>query len=150
MNRLHAEEWIIGSALMVMVMFVAAQVTSRYVLHASLSFSEEVVRYLFVWISFIGAAAALTRGSHLAITGVSPLFPTRVRRLLRFVRGAGACVFTALVFFHGVRVVLLQARTGQATAALGMPMWLIGLAVPLGALLLVIRLAILAGRGERR
>jgi len=134
------EEWIIAVLLCIMVLMVAGQVLSRYVFRTSLSHTEELVRYFFVWITFLGAAAAAYRKRHLSIVGILRFIPDRVMKRVRLSAGFGAVLFAGLLIIYGIKVVLLQIRTAQTTAALGFPMWIIGLAVPVSATLLVIRL----------
>ena len=134
------EEWGVAILVIVMVLMVIAQVLSRYVLHKSLSHTEELVRYLFVWATFLGAAAAAYRNRHLSIAISQNLIPPRYLPWTRRAAAAGAFIFTITIIIFGVRIVVLQYETGQTTAALGMPMWIIGLAIPVCTLLLMVRL----------
>ena len=142
-NKPFVEEKIIAVLIFVMVVMVAAQVLGRYVFHSSLSFTEEIVRYLFVWATFIGAAAAVRGGRHLSISSGIRLLPASVRRWNGVLCWTGAAVFATVLVVYGIRVVSLQIRTGQTTAALGFPMWIVGLAIPVSAVLLMVRLAAL-------
>ncbi len=140
MKKMSPEEWVCATLIVIMVLMVTAQVFSRYILHISLSHTEELVRYLFVWATFIGAAGAVTGNRHLSIASGIPCLPGAVQRLIRGFTMLVALIFAGILLFHGARIVLLQWETGQETAALGMPMWIVGLAVPLGALLIILRL----------
>lgn len=150
MKKMPPEEWIAAALIIIMVIMVTAQVLSRYVLHISLSHTEELVRYLFVWATFIGAAGAVSLKRHLSISSGLPGLPDAVQRLIRGASTLGALLFAGILLFSGGRIVLLQWETGQETAALGMPMWIIGLAVPVGALLMILRIiqAVRRGGGE--
>ena len=142
MNRkMLIEEWIIAVLLCVMVLMVVGQVLSRYVLHTSLSHTEELVRYFFVWTTFLGASAAAWRGKRLSIAGSFSFIPARWMKWIRLSAAVGAVLFSGVLVVYGVRVVILQIITHQTTAALGFPMWIIGLAVPVCSTLLIIRLA---------
>ncbi len=134
------EEYLVAAAVMVMVLMVAAQVASRYFLHVSLSHTEEVVRYLFVWATVLGASAAARRGRHLSISSGGGNRPGFFHSLRRFTIGAGALVFTAVLVVWGMRVVLIEFNSSQKTAALGFPMWIVGLAIPACGILIFIRL----------
>ena len=150
-NKMLFEEKIIGVVLCVMVVMVAAQVLSRYVLHTSLSHTEELVRYFFVWITFLGASAAAFRGKHISVAGALHIVPVGVMKWIRLFSGVFALIFTGVLLFFGFRIVILQISTGQTTAALGFPMWIIGCAVPLCSFIMIIRLIMLAcGRGRGR
>jgi C4-dicarboxylate transporter, DctQ subunit len=138
------EEWALAILVIVMVLMVAAQILSRYFLHTSLSHTEELVRYLFVWATFLGMAGAAFRGRHLSLsTGLNRL-PERAGKMVRKITFFSALIFAGLLLWYGARIVYLEWNTGQKTAALGMPMWIIGLAVPAGALLLLVRLIMFA------
>lgn len=143
------EEKIIGFVLCIMVVMVAAQVLSRYVLHTSLSHTEELVRYFFVWTTFLGASAALFRGRHLSVAGALHFIPSRVMKWIKLFSGFITLLFFSLLIVFGLKVVILQIRTGQTTAALGLPMWIIGLAVPVCSFVMVIRIVMIAcGKGR--
>ena len=115
------EELVVAILIIVMVLMVTAQVLSRYVFHTSLSHTEELVRYLFVWATFLGIAAAAYRNRHLSIALSQNLIPSRYLRLAGWAAAPGALLFAITIIFFGVRVVLLQVETRQTTAALGMP-----------------------------
>ena len=51
-----------------MSVIIMVQVFSRYVLNSSISWSEEIARYLMIWTALVGASVALRQGSHVAIT----------------------------------------------------------------------------------
>jgi len=148
-RKLLVEERIAGILLCVMVLMVSMQVVSRYVFHSSFSHTEELVRYFFVWITFLGAGAAAYRKRHISVAGAFRFVPERVAGLAGTVAGFGAVVFGGILVVYGVRVLVLQIRTGQTTAALGLPMWIIGAAVPVCSALLVVRVGMRA-LGKRR
>jgi len=118
---------------------VGAGVLSRHVLHYSLSFGEELTRYLFVWATFLGLAVAARQGAHLGLGGLRARLKGRGERVLRWALALVAAGFFGLLAVSGAMVVGLQAKTGQTTAALGMPAWWVGLAVPVGCGLAVLR-----------
>ena len=149
-QKMIIEEKIIASALCFMVVLVTAQVLSRYIAHKSLSYTEEIVRYAFVWITFLGISAAAFRGRHLSLSGTIHVLPGALKKYLKYVRGTAAVLFAGVLIFFGTKVTLLQIKTGQTTAAMGLPMWIIGLAIPVCSLIFVIRIAHVAfGKGRR-
>ena len=140
-RKMIIEEKIIAAALCFMVVLVTAQVMSRYVAHKSLSYTEEIVRYAFVWITFLGISAAAFRGKHLSLSGTIHVVPGGLKKYLKYVRGTAAVLFAGILIFYGSKITLLQIKTGQTTAAMGLPMWIIGLAIPVCSIIFVIRLA---------
>ena len=69
-----------GLALLAIVLVNGVAIAFRYLLDAPLSWSEEVMRYTNIWLTFLGAASAFVRDEHMAIS--SPL-PTALRPALR-------------------------------------------------------------------
>jgi TRAP-type C4-dicarboxylate transport system permease small subunit len=72
-------------ALCVMVVLVFGNVVLRYVFSTGISFSEELSRYLFVWLTFIGAIAALRNSEHLGLDTVVKRVPLIVRKIMLIV-----------------------------------------------------------------
>jgi C4-dicarboxylate transporter, DctQ subunit len=140
-KRLLPEEVVCGVLLMLMVLLVVVQVAGRYLFSASISFTEELVRYAFVWITFLGAGAAAFRGRHLAVSGVTRFLPWWAQRSVNRTKWVLALALGGILIWFGSRVVVLQVRTEQTTAVLGIPMWLVGLAVPLCAAVFCVRVA---------
>ena len=143
------EEYLLAVLLALMVLLVFAQVVSRYALHRSLSYTEELVRYFFVWSTFLGAGAALKRGRHLKLDVVVHRLPEGWRKAGRGFALGGTLLLFAVIGIYGLYIVRLQIQTGQTTAALGMPAWWVGLSVPAGCGLLIVR-AVQSARPKRR
>lgn len=72
-------EWMAGSLLFVLLLVGALQVTSRYTGLMFVPWTEEVARLLFVWVVWIGAAAAVFRGSHIRFDFLVERVPQSVR-----------------------------------------------------------------------
>ena len=70
---------IIFIAVMVVLVFVNA--VMRYVFHISIVASEEIARYLFIWVCFLGAAVAYHRKEHIVITVVTDHLGPRTKRV---------------------------------------------------------------------
>jgi TRAP-type C4-dicarboxylate transport system permease small subunit len=62
-----------------MVVIVFANVIARYYLSASLAWSEEIARFMLIWLVFIGAVLAYVNDEHLGLDIVVRLFPRRIR-----------------------------------------------------------------------
>jgi TRAP-type C4-dicarboxylate transport system permease small subunit len=150
-KKMLPEELAAAAIIILMVLMVTVQVVSRYALHISLSYTEELVRYLFVWATFLGAAGAARMRRHLSVSSGTLLRSVFLLRWVRRFIGACGALFAGMLLLEGARVAVLQMTTSQTTAALGLPMWMIGLSVPVGALLILVRIVqAAAGKGDRR
>jgi TRAP-type transport system small permease protein len=116
-------EWILVACLGVMVTLVFGNVVLRYVFDTGIVISEEMSRFLFVYITLIGALVVMRHNGHLGMSSVIALFGERGRRVCRFVADVltlGCC----LLLVHGS---WKQVRLGMDDLApvTGIPLGLI-------------------------
>jgi len=64
---------------LIVTLIMSAQIFCRYVLNESIPWSEEVVRYLFIWMTFLGAAIVLREKQQIRVTYFLDLLPNKVR-----------------------------------------------------------------------
>ncbi len=108
---------------------VILQVFYRYILNHSLFWSEELARYLLVWLTFIGATVAYRRNMH---PGVDFLFkrldrPNRLR-VRRIIDWASLVFFFIMIWYGCSFAHFIRAQT---TPALALPKWLIFAIIPI-------------------
>jgi C4-dicarboxylate transporter, DctQ subunit len=135
----YLEEGLLVVGLMLMVGINFGNVLSRYVIHASWAFSEELMVYIFVYNSFIGAAVAFKRNAHLGVTILTDRLPVPAKKgaiVLSMLLTVGLMV---VLTYYGLLMVENQMMFNQKTPSLGMPEWIGGMAVPFGAVLIIIR-----------
>lgn len=134
----NLEEGALCLLLAAMVLITFVTVVTRYVFDLPLSYIDQLVPNLFVWVTFLGSSAAVKRHAHLGLSALYDLFPPGARRAV----DAGILLVTSgffvLTAWYGARVVALQAEN-KMMASLGYPSWVIGLAVPVGSALFVVR-----------
>lgn len=123
-----------------LVICTAIQVVFRYVLNMPLYWSDELARYLFIWIVFIGSAVAVENRAHLSLDFFYQKMPRLMRAIATAVIGLVACPFLLVVIITGVK--LMGVTKDQPSAMMGIPMSIPYLAVPTGATLMVIYLAV--------
>jgi C4-dicarboxylate transporter, DctQ subunit len=134
----NLEEAALCVLLAVMVAITFVTVVTRYVFDLPLSYIDQLVPNLFVWVTFLGASAAVKRRAHLGLSLVADALPARWRALLDAAVLAGTSAFFLATAFYGWKVVRLQIGN-DLMMSLGYPAWLVGIAVPAGALLFVAR-----------
>jgi TRAP-type transport system small permease protein len=142
------EEALCSLLLVVLVITTSLQVFTRYVLNAPLSWTEELARMLFIWITFLGAAVIAKRGGHVSIDFLALLLPPGARR---WMQAAAHAVSLTILVTLGVKGVLLLRITGiSASPALGIPWAYVYAAFPLGMFLMAGRYALALLRLLRR
>ena len=123
--------WVLAIVLTVMLVVVSAQVWYRFALNDPLTWSEEVARYLFVWISFLGSAVGVRSKVHLGIDLIDKLLSPNGRKIMTVVVNLLIQIFLVVVIFWGIRI--LHVVQFQKSASLGIPMTYPYLAVPVGS-----------------
>lgn len=118
-----------------MVLIVFAQVVFRYVFHNSLSWSEEIARYLLVWIIFLSVGYVLGQKAHIYLDVLFLRFPRKVRSALHKFSAILMLFYAFIVTYYGFELMLIGAR--QKSSAVEIPMNLVYIALPLGGLLLM-------------
>jgi len=122
--------WMVIAVFSIMIAVTFAQVVSRYVLLSPLPWSEELARYCFVWIVFLGATLGLERGIHIGVDILTNLLPGAVQRWLARINELLILAFTLVVILASLPV--LDANRLQRSPALDIQMAQVYLAIPLG------------------
>ena len=110
------------------------QVIMRYGFNQSSSCSEEAIRFTFIWCSFLGVAMGVREKSHIGISILVELFNQKVQRYVEVVGYLAIMIFAGYLMYYGWKVVI--ATSTQTSPALGVPMSLIYLSVPVMACLI--------------
>ncbi len=119
-----------------MAVVVICQVFSRYVLNHSLFWSEELARYLLVWLSFFGASVAYYRNAHPSMDLLYARIPVSSQRLSRIVVHLLCLVFFLLMLWYGCAFALFVKN--QTTPALSLPKWTIFSIIPASGMIMAI------------
>lgn len=119
-----------------MVLIVFAQVIFRYAFHNSLSWSEEIARYLLVWIIFLSTGYVLGQKAHIYLDVIFARFPRKLRSVLHKINAAIVLFYAYIVTHYGFELMMIGTR--QKSSAVEVPMYLVYIALPLGGVLLMI------------
>jgi TRAP-type C4-dicarboxylate transport system permease small subunit len=135
----YLEEMILIVLLICMVLIMGGQILARYCLNQSLSWSEELTQYLFVWSTFISISYCVKKRISIKIEQFIGILPEKGKTWLRLFRHTLVFVFCVIMLPYCVTYVQ-QAVDSQATsAALHIPMYFIQSAPLVGFILLAIR-----------
>lgn len=121
---------LIGVFSLVMVTSTFLQVIFRYALDHPLSWSEELSRYCFIWIVYLGAALAVKHGAHIGVDYLYKVLPDTLKNVVFVVTNLLILAFAGTVFYESVPVIGINLS--QHSPAIGIPMGLVYLAIPTG------------------
>jgi TRAP-type C4-dicarboxylate transport system permease small subunit len=133
---LEAAELISALILIAITMLNIVAVFMRYVMLDSLSWSEEIMRYGSIWLTFLAAAAVSYRSEHLSLELFRFKGPPLVQRLHETLLHILASVFAAVVLWQGVRYCILNGMQTAPTTGIVM-LWAYG-AIAVGAALILL------------
>jgi TRAP-type C4-dicarboxylate transport system permease small subunit len=119
-----------------MTLVVVLQVICRYLLGASLTWSEELARYSLVWITFLGAGTAMKRRAHMGLEAAVGWLPPKVQELAKLVTLLSILGFLGVATVQGVRLALFNMS--QHSPAMGIPMGIAYFAIPIGCFFMLV------------
>lgn len=121
----------------VIVINVSWQVITRFIMASPSSFTEELARFLLIWIGFLGASYAFCRHSHLSLDlllqSVAEGYKPYLQRL------SNVCCFAfaaAVMVYGGTQLMALTLQLNQTSPALGIPIGYVYSCIPLSGLLI--------------
>ena len=121
-----------SGCLAIMTVLIVAQVVLRYVFNAPLTWSEELARIVFIYLTFMGIGAAYGRRRHMFVDSLIGLLPPRIRKILQFWVAVAASVFLLTIMIVTARSMAELFRMELTTPVLELSMAVVYLTIPLG------------------
>lgn len=128
--------WLVAILFIFMIFSALFQVISRYIFKSPLFWTEEIARYILVWISFLGATTALKRKMHVAVNFVLSAFPEKIRSKLELLGKIFILIFLTFTIKGGI--ILSKININQLSPALRIPMFWPYVVIPLSATIMFI------------
>ncbi len=121
-----------------LVICISWQVLSRYVLTQPSTQTDELSRFLLIWLVLLGAAVCTSGRRHLAIDLLQNALPSHGRRILEVYSETMIATFAAgVMMLGGYRIVQTSASMGEISPALQMPMSYVYAALPISGTLIL-------------
>ncbi len=136
----YLEEVLLLIMLSVMVIIMGIQITARYVFSSSLSWSEEVTRFLFICSGFLSASYCIKRGLSVKIDQLVNMLPGKGVHIVRLVSYSIQLVFFSYLIPFAWQYVMSGVESGQLSPACGIPMYIIQSFTVISFVLCVFRL----------
>lgn len=122
---------------MTIILFI--QVIARRVFNNSLVWSEELARYIFIWLVYLGISYGAKQLRHIKIEGALALFPKFLRPYVILLGSLLFLAYSVIIIYTGYDLVLRQVALNQISPALGIPLSVIYAAPVVGFLFAGIR-----------
>src|SRR5665647_1405899 len=136
----YFEEIFLVLCIFIMIVVIFLQVIMRYGFNNSLSWSEELDRFLFVWASWIGISFGQKKGQHIKITLLNDKLKGKVKVFAVILGDVLTLVILAVLLIKGVEITAKIAYMGSVTSALKIPKWTMYASVPISCFLMSVRI----------
>lgn len=114
----------------------------RYFFDANTTWADEFVRYSMIWIAFIGMAVCFRHNIHFGVDLFINSVSKPIKKYVKVYINLACILFVGLLVYFGFKLVIFSYQTGQITPSLQIKTFWVYLAIPIGALLSVIHLAV--------
>lgn len=101
-------EWLLMSILGFMVILVFGNVVLRYGFNSGIVFSEEVSRFLFIWMVFLGSVLMLKDNGHLGVHTLTKLMPMKGKKICKFIADAMTLACCVLLSIGAWKVIVIN------------------------------------------
>lgn len=112
------------------------QVVMRYVFNASLTWSEELARYLFIWVLMLSVALAIRDDANMKVTFILDMIPQPFKAVIRVIILLAMIAFEIYLAYYGFS--LAQKVFFDPSPAMRIPIGLAYLGLPIGSLCMII------------
>ncbi|MFD1173412.1 TRAP transporter small permease [Oceanobacillus picturae] len=135
----NLEEYVAVLSLLIASLLVFLQVVLRYGFNISLVWSEEVSRYIIIWFILVGSSIAVREKAHATVDAVVAFLPTIPKKICSILANLIGVTFSVVLIWSGSITVSNVIEFGNVTPAVGIPMAIPYLALPVGGALMLIR-----------
>lgn len=132
-------EYLCAGLLFIIVAIVFSNVVGRYFLHSPIRWSDEVSLFLFLWLAYLGALAALMAGRHYSFPGLIDMFPPKLRLAAKTLSDLLVLAMLGVLVWCGVQLVDLLHF--QRSPAIDLPLYYVYSALPLVSFLMALVVA---------
>lgn len=122
----------------IMVINVLWQVFTRYIMNDPSSFTDELARYLMIWIGILGAAYVSGKNMHVAINVLPEKFSISTQKKITLFVNILIIVFVfSALIIGGLRLVYISYMLGQHSPSLQIPLAIVYMVLPLSGILII-------------
>lgn len=136
----HFEETLLVIFSSIMVSVITLQVFMRHVMGSSLSWSEELARFCFIWLVYIGISYGVKKQRHIKVDVLLIILKGKQKLILNILANILFLGFAIFVIIYGYNISQQLLGWGQTSPALKIPMGLVYLASPVGMAFTSIRI----------
>jgi len=152
-DRLNkTEDAMVGIIMLVTSFMILINVILRYVFRSGIRWSDEMVRYLMILLTFVGCSICVRTGTHISVDLLLTVLKSegRGKKILQYFIYLVGLLFSLLIAYFGVQIVTHNIANPQLSPALQIPMYIPYLSIVIGFGLSVIRYLQLLLKNNRK
>ena len=127
--------WLCSILLFAMTFLIFGQVISRYLFKNSLTWSEELGRYFYIWISIIGIAVAIPMGAHVSLDLITAKLGLKSKRIVTLIGDLLLSIFALIFTYSGF--VLTLTSFDQISSGIDIPMSYVYIVFPISGMIML-------------
>ena len=132
------EQFLIGILLMTMILVAFMQIVLRNFFATGVDWADALVRYLVVWVGFVGAAIAVKESKHITIDVLSRWLSSPTQRIIQATTHICSATVCGLLTWAGIKFIWFEAEMG-GTVFFKLPIWVPELIIPISFGLMTLR-----------
>ncbi len=134
----NIEEWTLFTIVTVALVSLFVNVILRYGFNYTLAWSEELVRIVIIYSTFVGASVAVKQRAMIKIDAIVQIFP-KLKTGLTFYSNILMLIFSCLMIYYGYKIAELQVMTNQKTIIMQIPLVYLYAIMPVMGIMVFIR-----------
>lgn len=134
----HVEEWTLFIIVMAALISLFFNVVLRYGFNYTLAWSEELVRIVIIYSTFVGASVAIKQRAMIRIDAIVQIFP-KLKTGLTFYTNILMLVFAGMMIYYGYKMTHLQLLTNQKTIIMQIPLVIVYAIMPVTGVMVFLR-----------
>ncbi len=132
------EQILIATLLTMMILLAFSQIVLRNFFATGITWGDSLVRYLVVWVGFVGAAIATKEGKHITIDVLSRWITGAGSSAIQIISHLSSAAICGLLTWAGIKFIWFEAQMG-GTAFFKLPVWVPELIIPVTFGLMTLR-----------
>ena len=134
----HFEEWVLFIIVITALIALFFNVVLRYGFNYTLAWSEELVRIVIIYSTFVGASVAVKQRAMIRIDAVVQFFP-KLKKGLTFYTNVLMLIFAGMMIYYGYKMTHLQLLTFQKTIIMQIPLVVVYAVMPVTGMMVFLR-----------
>lgn len=130
-------DFVSGVATFLIIVVVLVQIIGRLIGNPA-PWTEEATRFIFIWMIFLGIATGFRNSESARVTVLIDRFPKKFEMIKQALYNVFSVLFFLYMIIYGFQIMMQQVNMNEMGSAFRIPMWYIGIAVPVSGILGII------------